>query len=85
MAIIGFSSSSQTSQHASCVICGENRPLDVMTTGLTGMDGNSAFACAAHLNKSQERAWFRGWLNFMVRLQVATAFAFVVRKLVVLA
>jgi len=71
-------------KRVSCIICQRKVELTQTTACLTTAS-HPVFACATHLGKAQERAWFRGWLNFMVRLQVATALAFVVRKLAVLA
>jgi|GEM_PF-5853428 len=84
MAIIGFSGTNLTLRHALCVICAKNRPLDELTTGLVGGGGHPAFACISHLNKADERAWFRGWLNFIVRLHLVTAFASTVKDSVIL-
>gem|GEM_PF-5637910 len=64
-----------------CVICGSKIALAEATTCFV-VANRPAFACTTHLTKSQERAWFRGWLNFIVQLQVAALFAFAVRRLV---
>ncbi len=77
--IVALSTRFEPPSRVNCIICSRNITFTQATTCFARGE-YGGFACARHLDKSEERRWYR----FVARRQIVSSFASVVKGLVVL-
>lgn len=81
--IVAISTRFEPPGRVTCIICSHRIALTRATACFVRGD-HRGFACAHHLDKGEERLWFRGLCRLMARRQIVGAFASIVKDLVVL-
>lgn len=80
---VALSTRFEPPSRVNCIICSRSITFTQATTCFARGE-YGGFACARHLDKSEERLWFRGLCRLMARRQIVSSFASVVKDLVVL-
>lgn len=51
-------------QDATCAVCGEQKPLRMLSVGMRSPSGKQAFTCNVHLAQGYQLV--RGWTDYMI-------------------